>query len=226
MSSKNTTELNPATITKASWQLYKKYFWQVVCFGLIAAVVGAALEVADPKQSYWIITNTLSLVIFAITEAVFLLSIDKREHKRTVHFPTLIQQVVPVTGMLFLNNFLWSFLFFGGLLLLVIPGLIWGTMFSQAFNYAVFEKKGVKEAFVASKNITKGKRWEVFTAYAYILVPYMLLSLIAGGIDTTNVKVSGVQISFAYALVTVFVSYLLSLQSYSIWRALKATHIE
>jgi uncharacterized membrane protein len=57
---------------------------------------------------------------------------------------------------------LYGLIVFGGLLLLIVPGIIWSIKF-QFFGYFIIDKgMGPIEALKASARITQGVKWELF----------------------------------------------------------------
>ncbi len=57
-----------------------------------------------------------------------------------------------------------------GLFLLVVPGLIFATMYWVAVPTAVVEKTGVKESLSRSADLTFGYRWKVFGVIVIIAI--------------------------------------------------------
>jgi len=59
-------------------------------------------------------------------------------------------------------SILYGLIIFSGMLLLVVPGIIWGIKFSL-YPYFIVEKKlGPIEALKASSRATKGAKWDLF----------------------------------------------------------------
>lgn len=57
---------------------------------------------------------------------------------------------------------LYTLIIFGGIMLLIIPGIIWGIQFSL-YPYFIVEKKlGPIEALQASSKATRGAKWDLF----------------------------------------------------------------
>lgn len=66
----------------------------------------------------------------------------------------------------------------GGLILLIIPGIIWGIKF-QYFAYSIIDKKlGVISALKESARITKGAKWQLFL-FGLLLMGIMILGALA-----------------------------------------------
>lgn len=76
------------------------------------------------------------------------------------------------------GNFLFLLIILVGLLLLVIPGIIWGIKYQFAPFLIVDRNLGIKEAFKESAGITSGVKWEVFLFFLMVM-GINLLGLIA-----------------------------------------------
>lgn len=86
---------------------------------------------------------------------------------------------------LFINYFLGSLLYglivFAGLILLVVPGIIWAIKFHFYEYYIVDKKMGPLEALSASGKITKGNKWNLFLL-GLIFFGLAILGLLALGV--------------------------------------------
>ncbi len=74
--------------------------------------------------------------------------------------------VVPVLAVAIVSGLIVIF----GLFLLVVPGLIFATMYWVAVPTAVVEKTGVKESLSRSADLTFGYRWKVFGVIVIIAI--------------------------------------------------------
>jgi uncharacterized membrane protein len=76
------------------------------------------------------------------------------------------------------GNLLFLLIILGGLLLLVIPGIIWSVKYQFAPFLIVDRNIGIKEAFHESAGITSGVKWELFVFFLMV-VGINLLGLMA-----------------------------------------------
>jgi hypothetical protein len=79
----------------------------------------------------------------------------------------------------------WGIVVAIGLLLLVIPGLIWLAMFFVAFPACVVERLGPIESMTRSAELTKGVRWRVF---AVVLVVFAAAIFVLGAFDVAVLR--------------------------------------
>jgi hypothetical protein len=67
-----------------------------------------------------------------------------------------------------------------GLVLLVVPGLIWATSWSVASAALVADDTGSQGPFARSAALTKGSRWPIFGLLLIFILVYFVLSVISG----------------------------------------------
>jgi uncharacterized membrane protein len=82
-------------------------------------------------------------------------------------------------GKFLAASVLYELIIFGGILLLVIPGIVWSIKF-QYFPYLILEGKGPLEALKISGRLTEGQKWLL-----------LALDLVLGGILALSVFTLG-----------------------------------
>ena len=88
------------------------------------------------------------------------IALEIQDHKKT-HYSDLFSQSHMVINY-FLASFLYGLIVIAGLILLIVPGIIWGIKY-QYFSYFIVDKEmGPIEALKASSKITKGSIWNIF----------------------------------------------------------------
>jgi uncharacterized membrane protein len=101
-------------------------------------------------------------------------------------------------GRYILGNILFLLIIIGGLLLLVIPGIIWSVKYQFASFLIVDRNLGLKEAFKESAQITEGVKREVFLFFLLVL-GINLLGLMAFAIGLfTTLPATMIAYSFVY----------------------------
>ncbi len=80
-----------------------------------------------------------------------------------------------------------------GLILLIVPGVILGMMWSVAGPAVVVERQGVFAALRRSAELTKGARWKILGLALVVVVAYWLLSTILGfiGLASDSTSLAG-----------------------------------
>lgn len=80
-----------------------------------------------------------------------------------------LSQILPVLGV----TLLFTLIFLGGLILLIVPGIIFLVMYYVAIPVCVIERPGIGASLSRSAALTKGHRWTVFGSF-------FVIALIAG----------------------------------------------
>lgn len=88
----------------------------------------------------------------------------------------IISQALPLLGVLVLAALLETAIVIGGLILLVVPGIIFAIYLSFVGIAVVLERRGVKDALSRSWDLVRGNWWRMFGL--------VLLMAIIGGIAT------------------------------------------
>lgn len=84
-----------------------------------------------------------------------------------------------------LSMTLYLFLLFGGLIIFIIPGLYFGTIFCFSYIPIILERKGVIEGFKISKNLIKGYFWVMLLLGLVVVASSVLvyfISTLLGGV--------------------------------------------
>ena len=96
------------------------------------------------------------------------------------------------------GNLLFLLIVLGGLLLLVIPGIIWSIKYQFAPFLIVDRNIGIKKAFQGSAGITLGVKWELFLFFLLVMA-INLLGLMAFGIGLfTTLPATMIAYTFVY----------------------------
>jgi len=78
-----------------------------------------------------------------------------------------------------------------GLVLLIIPGIIFAVWFGFSYYCLLFEDKRGVEALKASKAYVKGKFWAVLGRYAFLGIVAIVVSVVIGIITVIGAAIAG-----------------------------------
>ncbi len=196
-------------LLKNSWQIYKSRFWTLV--GILLAeiiIVGGLIGLffiipsfADAVFLKWFFVFLMIPVIAAIIVwalwsqlALFCAIKDNQEFIGIVESYRRAWR----TGV-------WSFFFlgilavlimFGGLVLLVIPGIIFMVWFTPLYFVLISEGHKGLNALLRSKEYVSGRWWKVFWRLIAIILIGLAISLLIGGINFLLPKTSLVLMIF------------------------------
>jgi hypothetical protein len=105
----------------------------------------------------------LSLVGSAIyTGAVVEAVNDMRDGRRDYSIGDLLAAASPFIWPLIAGGFLYGVMVVVGLVLLIVPGLVFLTWFSLYAPSIVIERRGIFDAFTRSRELVRGNGWRVF----------------------------------------------------------------
>lgn len=94
----------------------------------------------------------------AVVEAVN----DMRDGRRDFSVGDLLQAASPFILPLIAAGFLYGVMVVVGLILLIVPGLVFLTWFSLYAPAIVIERRGIFDAFTRSRDLIRGNGWRVF----------------------------------------------------------------
>lgn len=104
------------------------------------------------------------------------------------------------SGYTFAKKLFWPYLWvaalvglaiMGGLILLIIPGIIFMVWFGFSYFVLIFEDKRGTKAMKASRELVRGKWWAVFGRYAFLVLIVMLVSIPVGMLSAIGTAIGG-----------------------------------
>lgn len=118
-------------------------------------------------------TFIIDLFLFYFVTKFALVASTKSKISLSELFPKFSQFIKYVVV-----SFLIILLVIFGLILLIIPGLYWGTKYFLVIPALIDKNTSIKEAFTESGRLTKGFRWKVFLIFLLFTVPYLIPTFI------------------------------------------------
>ena len=103
---------------------------------------------------------------------------DIRDGRRDFSIADLLRAAAPFIFPLILGGFLFGILFAIGLILLIIPGLVFFTWFCLFMPSMVIERRGVFAAFDRSRELVRGNGWRVFGVAVMVLIINFVVSAV------------------------------------------------
>lgn len=115
-------------------------------------------------------------------------------------FQTCLSKGLGLWGGLFGLNFLVGLRVGLGLLLLIVPGVIWSIMWVVATPAKVAEDRSISRAISRSAELTKGRRWSVFGFVLLLGVSYFIIHFLAGFIAQLAVTLAPSAVAVRYVM--------------------------
>lgn len=167
-------------IIKNSWQTYLENWKKLIPYMLLLFIPNFVLGVAGVVSLYldqfatsdaFVMTN--NLVVFAVFVACIIFTIWASMavaknlgsiigKKTTLNYKESFSSTSHLIWPVVYTSLLVMVVVFGGLLLLIIPGIIFSIWFSFAFYAVIFEEKRGANALKASKELVAGRWWGIF----------------------------------------------------------------
>jgi hypothetical protein len=173
-----------------AWGLYTRFFTRFFVIALIvylivnlvnaiiATLFGHGLGVSLLLA---LITTVVSLVgTFWLQGALVFAVDDVRDGRIDSSIGELFERVRPKLGTLILAGILAALGIAFGLVLLIVPGLIFLTWWCLIIPVIVLEGKAVGESFSRSRELVRGHGWTVF---AVVLITAILTAIASGVIQ-------------------------------------------
>jgi len=179
-------EFSASGCIKFGWETFKKRPWFLIgatlVYGIvnwaIGAIVGALGHAGIGATIGANIVSWLASILISMGWIAFFL----KAHD-DVQQVTLNELWHPQPYMKYLGAYLLAALaFVGGIILLIVPGIIFGLMFMFSQYIVIEQNTGSVEALKESKRITDGHKMELFAlAIAFILIALAgVLCLVVG----------------------------------------------
>jgi uncharacterized membrane protein len=147
------------------WNLTKTNFGFFVLLLILVAVISVVLTsipyLAKGKSPLLFILSLVDIIVRTIiTMGLIKISLkfcDNEKAKISDLFSSY-----PLFLKYLIGSILYVLIILGGLILLIVPGIIWAIQF-QFFGYLIIDKGlGPIEALKKSSKITKGAKWDLF----------------------------------------------------------------
>ncbi len=170
-------------VISSGWGIMKKNFWFFVIFMIVAAILqgidpsARKMPIGDPATSIFVIIGLLLSTLVTLASAK--ISLDAANNKK-LSLDSLKGTTTHYLSFLVLSILI-SLIVMAGLVLLVVPGVIWAIQFSMAPYLVIDKQMNPIDAMKESSRITKGKKWQLFL-FGLTLIGMNLLGALALGI--------------------------------------------
>lgn len=165
MASKNTFSISEAV--SYGWNQAKKHWgFLIVCVLIMMglSIATAILQVILDSQKAALLSFAVQIAGWILQMAVTLglIGVALRLHdKKRVEYKNLFDYFALIIPY-FLGSIIYSVIVVVGLILLIVPGIIWGIKFRYFTYFMVDKKMDPFRALSASSRITQGVKWQLF----------------------------------------------------------------
>lgn len=179
---KQAKHINLTAALSAGWKATSRYLgfyltlaFLIVLFNLIPSV----FEVFFDNSVYTPVVRGVFIFLLAIITLGMVRTTIKSVDKKDFSLGELFH--MHLFGRYIIVAMLYLLMFFGGLILFVVPGLYWGMKY-QFSTYLVVDKKlSIAQSFEESARMVEGHEWDLF-AYWLVMLLLNLVGLLLFGI--------------------------------------------
>lgn len=174
-------------INKKVIDSYKKNIPAFLLFGFLTSISSSVVYLQDSlsTSAFFLIVIVSFLLSFLAHGALFWF-VYQKDRGQSVTVMQSFNVAASVIWKLLAVNILFVGITFIGGLLFIVPGIMWGLLFSQAATFVVLKKQGVHQSFDSSKHITNGNRWRMVDTYIVLGLPIMLIGLLIDSLAWLN----------------------------------------
>jgi hypothetical protein len=122
----------------------------------------------------------LYFIVWALATAAMSYGTYESLRGRPASLGQCLKKGLPLIIPAIVVTILWALATFAGFLLLIIPGIILGTIWYVIIPVTVVERPGIFAAFGRSAELTRGNRWRVFGISLVVGVIVWVINMLAG----------------------------------------------
>ncbi len=146
--------------TKANFKFFVLLMLSLFALNILPGMIRQSITPDKNSLIAFLISIASWILQLLVGLGLIKIALEVQDHKKT-HYSDLFSQSHMIINY-FLASFLYGLIVVAGLILLIVPGIIWGIKF-QYFSYFIVDKEmGPIEALKASSKITKGSIWNIF----------------------------------------------------------------
>lgn len=139
------------------WESVKKHFWYFVGIAFVSMVISGIGSGSQDTNSWDLIGMLASVWMTCGTTTIFLMYRRGEKADFSVLF-TSVDRFLSVLGA----TILVGLIVMAGLVLLIVPGIMWAIKYQFVVPLILDQKLGVMDAMRRSDAITKGRRMSIF----------------------------------------------------------------
>ncbi len=191
-------------IIKKSWELYGKNFKKFIPYILVSLIPNLVLGIISltslrlddyAKTSAFVSVNNLIVLAVTVAGLIFSLWLSIALHKniREIIYGRPSLQIKNALSMcshlifpVFYTMILSFLIIFGGMILLIIPGIIFSIWYAFVYYAVIFEEKAGITALRFSRNMVRNRWWAIFGRLFIVglffgLIIWAIAGLLSGG---------------------------------------------
>jgi len=210
----------PIELFRRSFTIYREKFWTLIALVFTPALFNALLSaISIPVDSGAVLNLIFSALKFLLSGAIglwsaiaLILAIGLKTNVVDSYRQSLVK-ILPYFWVYILS----ALAIFGGLILLIVPGIVFAVWFYAALFIVIFEKEGGLSALLKSRAYIIGQELKVLWRIIVLALFYLLILLIVGLI----ILPLGESWNWLVQLLLLFVTPLVVIYPFLIYRSLR-----
>ncbi len=183
--------LRPLTVGELLDRTFTYYRRRFVLFVGIAAIPSAIALAFQLARLYGTFSNSMattallglvSLIVSVVTgtfvHGATVVAVSQLQLEQDTNIAEAFTAIRPLVGELFIIGLNVGLRVMLGLLLLIVPGVIWALSYSVAVPVAILEGTNVSDSLSRSSELTRGGRGRIFVIYCLFFV----LTMVGGAV--------------------------------------------
>ncbi|MCP4291333.1 MAG: hypothetical protein GY780_05800 [bacterium] len=204
-------EFTVGQVLSNSFSLFFKNFGFMIVLGLLASLPATSATLWPDNWLIFFGGNLFGLVSSLLLQGIVVFAVFQGLSGQKVDFAEslsiALRRALPLLGVSLASSFIIGL----GTLFLVIPGVVFYTMFWVSAPICIVERIGVGDALQRSGFLTSGYRMGIFLITLVVGLMMMVLGLVQAGIQLFLVSSGTVEMGFSLGgLIFVFLSALVS----------------
>ena len=223
------------TLLKANWKYLLKYYLITSLVFLIPVVTGAIMASflyplyqlqQTPVMNYPLfgLIAVLSIVFFVLmawlVPASLLMMrslVDGQKLAMKDIFGSAKKFILPMLG----TGLLAGLIIMGGLILLIVPGIIFSIWFSFVQYLVIEENISGTKALRRSRELVKGRFWQVAWYTAFIAILGMGVGFVSDLASATKIQVISITVAILVSIVSFVINLATPIYAYLVYRHFK-----
>lgn len=169
---------------REAWQLFKKNWLKVWGIILMPIILGGiySMLIAQMQPGVLLSIIAIAYVILQLAVSMGVTALLLRLTRGQELSLSVIEEMLPRIGNYLLAMILYVLIVIAGLLLLIVPGIVWGIKFMFTPYLIIDKNMNAIDALKASSKLTQGVKWDLvgFSMAVQILVLFGLLAFFVG----------------------------------------------
>ncbi|MGH3023021.1 MAG: DUF7544 domain-containing protein [Gaiellaceae bacterium] len=177
--------MNPLSgVFGEAWEMYKAHWRHFFFIALVIYAIVAVISILLTAIFGWLGFFLAALVAIAgsfwvqgtLIEAVR----DVRDGRADLSVRETLNRVMPVLNRIVIAGIALGLVIGLGLILLIVPGLVFLTFFIFVIPAIVLENRGIRESFGRSRDLVRGHGWQVFGVIVLTFLLLLGVSIVLG----------------------------------------------